>query len=137
MLTAAVALGLATPAIPAAALPATTQSYHVTVTCKVPKSQPHRRLAHNSCLNYLRDGTQTYVAHVKDSAGNPVSGVTVTWADSDSTDASFRAARNPCVTGSHGTCSDELADSHPTSGERITITATAGGSSATGYLTFK
>jgi hypothetical protein len=39
-------------------------NYQIRVTCSVPKSQPERQLAPNSCLNYLPDGTQTYVAHV-------------------------------------------------------------------------
>jgi hypothetical protein len=120
----------------AVASSASAQSYVVRVTCSVPIFQPQRQLAPNSCLNYLPDGTQTYVAHVKDSNGNPVQGVTVKWTDSDSNDANFRLANNPCTTGSNGTCQDELVDSHPRAGEKITVTATAGGTTAKGYLTF-
>jgi hypothetical protein len=111
-------------------------SYRVTVTCSVPKSQPERQLAPNSCLNYLPDGTQTYTAKVRDSSGSPVRGVVVKWTDSDAQDALFRVNQNPCVTNSAGSCSAELLDRHPKTGERIVVTASAGGSSGSGYLTF-
>jgi hypothetical protein len=110
--------------------------YRVTVTCAVPKAQPERQLASNSCLNYVPDGTQTYVAKVRDANGRAVSGVWVSWTDSDAKDAHFRLAQNPCKTGSDGTCQAEVKDTRPRPGEKITITATAGGASATGYLTF-
>ena len=77
-------------------------SYRVTVTCSVPKAQPERQLAPNSCLNYIPDGTQTYTAKVRDSSGSPVRGVTVKWTDSDAQDALFRINQNPCVTNSSG-----------------------------------
>ena len=112
-------------------------SYQVSVTCTVPNSQPERQLAPNSCLNYIPDGTQTYVAHVRTSSGRAAAGVTVRWTDSDARDAHFRLAQNPCTTNSSGTCQAELKDTHPRPGEKVTITATAGGSSAKAYLTFK
>ena len=112
-------------------------NYRVKVTCTVPKHQPERQLASNWCLNYLPDGTQTFTAHVKDSSGHPVAGATVQWTDSDSRDAHFRAKQNPCTTGSRGTCSAELVDTRPKSGEKITVTATVGGVSGKGYLSFK
>jgi hypothetical protein len=65
-------------------------NYHVKVTCTVPKAQPERQLASNSCLNYLPDGTQTFNAKVTDGSGDPVDGVVVQWSDSNST-ARFRA----------------------------------------------
>lgn len=111
--------------------------YRVTVTCTVPKTQPERQLTPNSCLNYVPDGTQTYVARIRDANGRAVSGVWVTWTDSDAKDAHFRLAQNPCKTGSNGTCQAEVKDTNPRPGEKITITATAGGASSTGYLTFK
>jgi hypothetical protein len=124
-------VGIAAPAANAGT------NYRVTVTCTVPNRQPERQLASNWCLNYLPDGTQTFTAHVKDGSGHPVAGATVKWTDSDSRDARFRAAQNPCTTGSRGTCSAELADTHPRSGEKITVTATVSGVSAKGYLSFK
>lgn len=132
-MSAAAATGLSVPALPATA----GSGYRVTVTCSVPSSQPERQLASNSCLNYLPDGTQTFVAHVRDGSGSPVARVTVQWTDSDSRDAHFRTKQNPCVTTSSGTCSAEILDTHPRAGERVTVTATAGGSSGTGYLTFQ
>jgi hypothetical protein len=74
---------------------------------------------------------------VRTSSGRPASGVWVQWSDSDNTDAKFRTAQNPCKTGSKGTCSAELADSHPKRGEKITVTAKVGGASAKGYLTIR
>ncbi|GAA2020862.1 hypothetical protein GCM10009740_06650 [Terrabacter terrae] len=121
------------PALPAQAA----TGYRVTVTCTVPKSQPERQLAPNSCLNYVPDGTQTYTAKVRNSSGSPVAGVTVSWSDSDAQDALFRINQNPCVTGSSGSCSAELVDRHPKAGEKITVTASVKGASGTGYLTFK
>ena len=112
-------------------------TYRVTVTCTVPKSQPERQLAPNSCLNYVPDGTQTYTAKVRDSSGSPVRGVVVSWSDSDAQDALFRVNQNPCVTNSAGSCSAELVDRHPKAGEKITVTASVKGASGTGYLTFK
>ena len=112
-------------------------SYRVRVTCSVPKSQPQRQLARNWCLNYRPDGTQTFVVHVRDRRGHPVAGVSVKWADSDRRDAHFRRAQNPCTTTANGRCSAELVDTRPRAGEKITITATVGGSSAHGYLSFK
>jgi hypothetical protein len=130
---AAAAVALALTQMPATA--ATT--YRVTVTCSVPKSQPERQLSPSSCLNYLPDGTQTYVAHVRDGSGRPVAGVSVKWSASDTRDAHFRLAQNPCTTDSKGVCQAELKDTHPKHGETITVTATAGGSSGHGTLTFK
>ena len=111
-------------------------SYQVRVTCTVPRSQPERQLAPNSCLNYRPDGTQTYKARVRNSSGNPVAGVWVQWTD-NSSDARFRSAQTPCRTNLNGVCSAELVDPTPRYGERITVTATVGGSSAHGYLTFR
>src|SRR3954452_19000129 len=84
----------ATPALSAQAA----GSYQIRVTCSVPKSQPERQLASNSCLNYIPDGTQTYVAHVTDTSGQPAAGVTVRWTDSDTKDAHIRRAQATCVT---------------------------------------
>jgi hypothetical protein len=130
------AVGLGLPPLLLAA-PASAISYRVTVTCKVPRTSPERQLAPNWCLNYLPDGTQTFTAHVTTGDRHPLAGVTVIWSDSDNTDASFRLISNPCVTGSDGTCSAELADKSPHSGEKITVTATAGGAAAKGYLSFQ
>ena len=58
----------------ATVLPASAAGRTVTVTCDVPRSQPERQLAPNSCLNYVPDGTQTYTALVRNSSGNPVLG---------------------------------------------------------------
>ena len=93
-----VSAALLVPALPAAAA----GGYSVKVTCSVPKSQPERQLAPNSCMNYAPDGTQTFTAHVRTSSGRPASGVWVQWSDSDNTDAKFRTAQNPCKTGSKG-----------------------------------
>ena len=112
-------------------------SYQVRVTCTVPKGQPERQLAPNSCLNYVPDGTQTYNAKVRNGSGNPVAGVWVQWTDSNTRDARFRPAQNPCKTNLRGVCSAELVDTNPRAGERITVKATVGGSSAVGYLTFR
>lgn len=131
-LTALLAGTAAAPALTAQAA----SNYQIRVTCTVPRTQPERQLAPNSCLNYLPDGTQTYVAHVTTSNGRPAVGVTVRWTDSDAKDAHFRLRQNPCVTGASGTCQAEVKDTNPQRGEKITITATAGGSSAKGYLTF-
>ena len=111
-------------------------TYNVKVTCTVPKTQPERQLAVNSCLNYLPDGTQTFKVKVTDGSGHAVAGVQVQWSDNSST-AHFRAANNPCTTNSSGVCSDELVETKPRKGEKITVTATVGGSSGTGYLSFK
>jgi hypothetical protein len=129
---AATAAGLSGLALPASAA----TGYQVTVTCSVPRLQPERQLAPNSCLNYLPDGTQTFTARVRNSSGSAVRGAVVTWTDSNSTDAFFRPAQNPCVTNSAGLCSAELVDRHPKAGEQITVTATALGASGRGYLTF-
>lgn len=110
--------------------------YRIVVTCSVPRAQPERQLASNSCLNYLPDGTQTFVADVTNGTGQPVQGVTVRWADSDAKDAHFRVNQNPCVTNASGTCQAEVKDTNPKRGEKITVTATAGGATANGYLTF-
>jgi hypothetical protein len=134
------AIYLATPALilggAALAEPAVAATYHVKVSCTVPKNQQERQLAPNSCMNYLPDGTQTFKAKVTDGSGDPVAGVQVQWADSSSS-ARFRVANNPCTTNSSGVCSDELVETKPRKGEKITVTATVGGSSGTGYLTFK
>jgi hypothetical protein len=134
------AIVLAALVVAAATVPAldaqAAGSYRVRVTCSVPTSQPERQLAANSCLNYVPDGTQTYVAHVTTSAGRPAAGVTVHWTESDAKDAHFRLNQNPCVTNASGVCQAEVKDTNPKRGERITVTATVGGSSAKGYLTF-
>jgi hypothetical protein len=109
--------------------------YTVKVTCTVPRLQPERQLAPNHCLNYLPDGTQTFTARVTDSNGRAVSGVWVTWSDNSSA-ARFRITKNPCKTGTNGTCSDELVVRNPKKGMKITVTATVGGSSGVGYLSF-
>lgn len=109
----------------------------VAVTCSVPKSQPERQLASNSCLNYIPDGTQTYTALVKNLKGYPRSGITVTWRTSDTADSHFRINQNPCVTDATGTCSAEIKDIAPYKGEKITVTAVTSTASGTGYLTFK
>jgi Bacterial Ig-like domain (group 1) len=132
----AAAVAMTGASLTVAASPASAQSYTVRVTCNVPAQQKERQLAPNWCLNYLPDGTQTFIAHVKDSKGNTVSGVTVTWSDSDSNDAYFRSRQNPCKTGSGGTCSAEIVDKHPRDGEKITVTATVSGSTGKGYLSF-
>lgn len=90
--------------------------YRVSVTCSVPRAQPERQLAPDSCLNYVPDGTQTYTAHVRDSNGKPVKGVAVTWSDSDTNDALFRLNQTPCTTDAAGNCSAELVDRHPGQG---------------------
>lgn len=134
---AAVAAGtLAVPvfgvALPAQAAP----SYTVTVTCKVPSREPERQLAPDSCLNYVPDGTQTYTAQVRKSDGTAANGVKVQWTDS-AENARFRVAQNPCTTNASGVCSAELVVRSPKRGQRVTVTATAGGASDRGYLTFR
>lgn len=124
------ALGFALPAAAAHAA-----VYNVKVTCTVPNRQPERQIAPNHCLNYLPDGTQTYNAKVTDSNGRAVSGVKVYWSD-DSDAARFRARKNPCTTGSNGVCSNELVVRNPKRSMFITVTATVGGASADGYLSF-
>ena len=130
---AAAAVAAASVSVPAATADAAT--YTVKVTCQVPRSQPERQLAPNSCLNYVPDGTQTYTAKVTDSYGRPVAGVWVTWSDNSST-AHFRVRRNPCKTGSYGTCSDELVERSPRRGMVITVKATVGSAYGIGYLRF-
>ncbi|MDQ2756007.1 MAG: Ig-like domain-containing protein [Actinomycetota bacterium] len=119
------------------ALPASAALRSVTVTCDVPKSQPERQLAPNSCLNYLPDGTQTYTALVRNGNGQPVAGVKVVWSESDAKDAHFRVNQTPCYTNSAGTCSAEVKDTAPRSGERVTVKAHSSGYVGTGYLTFR
>lgn len=127
---AATAVGVASPAQAAA-------DYRVRVTCNVPDSQPERQLAEHRCMNYLPDGTQTYNVRVRDGNGDPVVGVWVKWTDNDKDDAYFRYRQNPCKTGPRGRCSAELVDENPKDGEKITVTATVGGVSDHGYLTFR
>jgi hypothetical protein len=134
-LAAAGALALAPLSILAAPAQAAT-TYSVTVTCTVPKSQPERQLAPDSCLNYIPDDTQTFTAKVRKSDGTAAKGVSVQWTDS-ATNAHFRVAQNPCVTNSSGVCSAELVVNHPKHGQKITVTATSGGASDHGYLTFQ
>jgi hypothetical protein len=130
------AIGSATPVTPE--LPSTDDTrQRVRVTCTVPKSQPERQLAPNSCVNWLSDGTQTYTARVLDRRGRPVAGVWVRWTDSDARGADFRLRQNPCRTGPHGFCSAELDDEQPSAGEKITVTATVGTFYARGHLTFR
>ncbi len=133
------ALAVGTLAVPVfgVAVPAQAAAgYTVTVTCKVPPREPERQLAPDSCLNYLPDGTQTYTAKVRKSDGTAASGVTVQWTDS-ADNARFRLAQNPCTTNSNGVCSAELVVRRPKRGQQITVTATAGGASDQGYLTFR
>jgi hypothetical protein len=120
------------PAVSASAAP----TYQVSVTARCRKPSRKRQLAPNSCMNYVPDGTQTYEARVTDVDGRPATGVLVHWADS-SASARFRPKKNPCTTGSDGTCSDELVVTRPRRGDRITVTATVPGDSALGYLTFR
>ena len=131
-LTALALLGAST-ALAAPAQAATT--YKVKVTCTVPASQPERQLAPNWCLNYLPDGTQTFTAKVTNGSGKAVPNVQVTWSDNAS-NAAFRATTNPCTTGKNGTCSDEIVVNRPKVGQKITVTATVGGASGKGYLSF-
>ncbi|OLP72787.1 hypothetical protein BJM39_02210 [Salmonella enterica subsp. enterica serovar Javiana] len=128
---ASVLTGLVLLAAPADA--ATT--YKVEVTCTVPARQPERQLAPDSCLNYVPDGTQTYTAKVRKADGSAAVGVTVTWSD-NATNAHFRLAQNPCTTNSKGVCSAELVVKNPRKGQKVTVTATVGGSFDYGYLTF-
>jgi hypothetical protein len=130
------AIGSATPVAPEAPTSGDTLP-GVRVTCTVPKSQPERQLAPNSCVNWLPDGTQTYTARVLDRRGSPVAGAWVRWTDSDAHGAEFRPRQNPCATGPNGFCSAELDDDQPSSGEKIAVTATVGSNSARGYLTFR
>ena len=126
----------ATPSLPVS-MASAVGGYTIKVTCTVPKHQPQRQLAPDSCLNYVPDGTQTYTARVVTAAGRPAVGLSVSWTDSDTKDANFRIPQNPCRTDANGQCSAEVRDTHPRAGEKLTLTATAGGSSANGYLTFK
>ena len=109
----------------------------IEITCDVPKAEPDRQLASNSCLNYLPDGTQTFVAHVTNTSGRPQAGVTVKWTDSDAKDAHIRQRQVTCVTDAKGTCQAEIKDTNPQRGEKITVTAAVTGNTAKGYLTFK
>lgn len=134
---AALATGVVAPALAAhpAAAAETATTYRVVVTCKVPRLQPERQLAPNHCMNYLPDGTQTFVATVTDSSGRRVQGVRVSWSD-DSSLAQFRVRKNPCTTGSDGSCGDELVVKRPTRSLVVTVTATVGAATAKGYLSF-
>lgn len=132
-LAAAATLAAGTVVLAAPAQAATT--YSVEVTCTVPKKQSERQLAPDWCLNYLPDGTQTYTAKVRKADGSPAAGVTVKWTD-NATNAHFRVAQNPCTTNSSGVCSAELVVNNPKRSQKITVTATVGGASDNGYLTF-
>jgi hypothetical protein len=116
--------------------PADAATFHLNVTCTVPKSQPQRQLAPNSCLNFLPDGTQTFAVRVTDSNGRAVPGVRVQWTDSSMT-AQFRVRHNPCTTATNGSCADELVVTRPRTGQMIQVTATFGGSTGVGFLTFE
>lgn len=123
-------------ALVASTAPAEAATFHVKVTCTVPKSQPQRQLAPNSCLNFVPDGTQTFAVRVTDSNGRAVSGASVQWTDS-ATNAQFRVSKNPCTTATNGRCSDELVVTRPRAGQMIQVTATFGGSAGVGFLTFQ
>jgi hypothetical protein len=134
-----VAAAGAVAVIPFFGLPVLAQgatTYGVTVTCTVPQSQPERQLAPDSCLNYFPDGTQSFTAKVRKSDGTAAAGVTVMWTDS-AVNAHFRSSQNPCTTNASGVCSAELVVNHPKHGQKVTVTATAGGASDNGYLTFR
>ena len=110
-------------------------AYKVKVTCSVPARQAERQLASNWCLNYLPDGTQTFTAKVTTSGGKAVAGIQVRWSD-NANNAAFRSTNNPCVTGRSGTCSDEVVVTRPKASQKITVTASAGGASGSGFLSF-
>jgi len=133
----ALAAGVVAPALAAhpAAAAETATTYHVVVTCKVPRLQPERQIAPNHCMNYLPDGTQTFDATVTDGSGRRVQGVRVSWSD-NSTLAAFRVRKNPCTTGSNGSCGDELVVKRPSRCLVVTVTATVGSATAKGYLSF-
>ena len=133
--TLAVTLTATTGAVVLAAPAGAATGYRVEVTCSVPKRQPERQLAPDSCLNYVPDGTQTYTAKVRKADGSPAAGVTVKWTD-NATNAHFRLAQNPCTTNSSGVCSAELVVTKPKRGQKVTVTATVGAASDNGYLTF-
>lgn len=131
------ASALVAPLLAGMATPAVSSGYRIHITCKTP--QPERQLSPKDCLNYLPDGTQTYTAHVTDSAGHPVAGVLVKFSDSDRVDAHFRYRHIKGRTDRTGRFSDELVDTQPKSGEiiRATVTIVSSGASATGTLRFR
>jgi hypothetical protein len=81
--------------------------------------------------------TTTFTATVKDAAGNLLSGVPVTWSVDKATAGitkTLTADSAACVTGSAGTCTTTVFSWAAPS--KVTVTATAGGKTGTGYENF-
>jgi hypothetical protein len=83
-------------------------------------------------------GTTTFTATVKDAAGNLLAGVPVTWTtDKPTTSAitkSLTVDSAACITGAAGTCTTTVFSWAAPS--KVTVTATAGGKTGTGYQNF-
>jgi hypothetical protein len=82
-------------------------------------------------------GTTTFTATVKDAAGNLLAGVPVTWTVDKATAGitkSLTADSAACVTGAAGTCTTTAFSWAAPS--KVTVTATAGGKTGTGYQNF-
>ena len=81
--------------------------------------------------------TTTFTATVKDANGNILSGVPVTWSVDKATAGitkSLLADASSCITGTAGTCTTTVYSWAAPS--KVTVTATAGGVSGTGYQNF-
>ena len=82
-------------------------------------------------------GTTTFTATVKDAAGNLLAGVPVTWTVDKATAGitkSLTVDSAACVTGAAGTCTTTVFSWAAPS--KVTVTATAGGKTGTGYQNF-
>jgi trimeric autotransporter adhesin len=81
--------------------------------------------------------TTTFTATVKDAAGSLIAGVPVTWTVDKATAAITKTASNDsstCITGTAGTCTTTVFSWAAPS--KVTVTATAGGKTGTGYQNF-
>jgi len=81
--------------------------------------------------------TTTFTATVKDAAGNLLSGVLVTWSVDKATagiSKTLTADSTTCFTGTAGTCTTTVFSWAAPS--KVTVTATAGGKTGTGYENF-
>lgn len=112
-----VAAGVLLPLAPASSA----DGWTIRTTCKTP--QGFRQLSPSSCLNSVRDPTQTYTATVRNGHGTAVAGVRVHFSDG-TPDAHFRVRTATCTTNAQGRCSSELKADHPRNGEVVHTTAT-------------
>jgi hypothetical protein len=82
-------------------------------------------------------GTTTFTATVKDAAGNLLSGVPVTWSVDKATAGitkTLSVDSAACITGASGTCTTTVFSWAAPS--KVTVTATAGGKTGTGYQNY-